>query len=224
MSPPEYRTFAWQDCAQALAPFAEDAALVVDAKRRFFASEALRVHPPLVLPIPQDCRSLAQYLATLPEQPGRHTLVLMQAGAVSLGLFEGGEKRATKSFRRYVVRGKGRAQPLHLQTKGKSRYGSRLRLQNARLLLQETIEKLAEWEAEYGPPDQVYYSAPIRLWAGLFAGKVLPPFEKEAAIRIPRDLPKPTTEILLRAYRGLGYGRIEEISGGSGRSEATSPL
>jgi hypothetical protein len=214
MSPPEHRTFPWQSCAQELAPFvhlATEAALELEPRRRFFIAETLRVHPPLVLPIPETCASLADYLETLPDQPGRHVLVLMQAGAVSLGLFEGGEERATKSFRRYVVRGKGRAQPLHLQTKGKSRYGSRLRLQNARRLLDETIEKLHEWQAEYGPPDQVYYNAPVRLWAALFASKNPPPFEKDAALRIPRDLPKPTTEVLLRAYRGMGYGRIEEI-------------
>ena len=33
-----------------------------------------------------------------------------------------------KVFKRYVVRGRGRAQPTHLKSKGKSRYGSRLRL------------------------------------------------------------------------------------------------
>ncbi len=211
MSPSEHRTFPWRDCAQELAPFATDAALDLDPERRRFASATLRVHPPLVCPIPEDCESLADYLAALPDRPGRHAVVLMQAGAVSLGLFEGGEERATKSFKRYVVRGKGRAQPLHLQTRGKSRYGSRLRLQNARHLMRETIEKLHEWQAEYGPPDQVYYNAPVRLWASLFAAKVQPPFHKDAAIRIPRDLPKPMTEVLLRTYRGMGYGRIEQI-------------
>jgi len=211
MSPSEHRTFSWRDCARELEPLAGDATLAPDPKRRFFASEELRVHPPLIFPIPAGCRSLEEYLATLPGSPGRHAVVLMQAGAVSLGLFEGGEVLATKSFKRYVVRGSGRAQPLHLKTKGKSRYGSRLRLQNARLLLQETIERLAEWEDEFGPAQQVYYNAPIRIWADLFAGKVQPPFEKDAVLRIPRDLPKPTTEVLLRAYRGLGYGRIERV-------------
>ena len=168
----------------------------------------------LVFPIPADCDSLEQYLEALPVRPGRHFLVLMQAGAVALGLFEGGEERATKSLRKYVVRGRGRAQPLHLQTKGKSRYGSRLRLQNARRLLEETNAKLAAWTSEFGPADRVYYNAPVRLWAGLFAARPAPPFERRCALRIPRDLPRPTTEVLRRAYRGLGFGRIEENGGG----------
>ena len=42
-----------------------------------------------------------------------------------------GEIVHTKSIKKYVVRGRGRAQPTHLATKGKSRYGSRLRLQKA---------------------------------------------------------------------------------------------
>jgi hypothetical protein len=218
MSPPEHRTFPWQDCASELARLAEDAAFELDSKRRFFVSSQLRVHPPLVFPIPADCASLADYLDTLPAKPLRHTVVLMQADSVALGLFEEGEERATKSFRRYVVRGRGRAQPLHLSTKGKSRYGSRLRLQNARRLLSETIEKLHEWQAAHGPSSHIFYNAPVRLWASLFSAKLAPPFEKAGAIRVPRDLPKPTTEVLLRTYRGLGYGRIERISGTSGSS------
>lgn len=208
------RSFSWQECASELAPFAEDAAFELDSKRRFFLSPTLRIHPPLVFPIPADCASLADYLDNLPLKPPRQTVVLMQADSVALGLFEEGEERATKSFRRYVVRGKGRAQPLHLSTKGKSRYGSRLRLQNARRLLRETIEKLNEWQATHGPSRHVFYNAPVRLWASFFGAKLAPPFQKADAIRIPRDLPKPTTEVLLRTYRGMGYGRIEELGEG----------
>ncbi|MEM7356537.1 MAG: hypothetical protein AAF657_37320, partial [Acidobacteriota bacterium] len=118
--------------------------------------------------------------------------------------------RARKSFRRYVVRGKGRAQPLHLKTKGKSRYGSRLRLANARRLLVETNEKLNEWEEDFGPADRIYYSCPVRLWPSLFEASPAPPFEKSGPlVRIPLDLPRPTVDVLLRTYRSFEYGRIE---------------
>lgn len=205
-------SFHWTETAEVCAPFLFESGWELDAGRRYFSREALRIRPPLVLPIESQVRSIADYLRTLPAEPGRHTVVLMQAGAVSLGLFEAGEVIATRSYKRYVVRGSGRAQPTHLKTKGKSRYGSRLRLQNAKLLLEETNEKLNEWAAEHGPSDCVYYNAPVRLWPTLFEAEPAPPFDRDdRMIKIPLDLPKPTTEILLRAYRGLCYGRIEEL-------------
>ena len=205
------RTFHWSDCAGVLEELAVDHALVLDEKRRLFAAPGLRVHPPLVFPVGPTCHSLDDYLDLLPQVPGRQTVILMQAGAVSLGRFRAGEEQATKSFKRYVVRGKGRAQPTQLAGKGKSRYGSRLRLQNARRLFEETVEKLNEWESEFGPAQEVFYSSPQRLWPSLFDAKTKPPFQKgdDHLLRIPLDLPKPTTDILQRTYRKLGFGRIE---------------
>lgn len=206
------RTFHWKECAQTLRLLDAQAPLQLEPKRRFFVSEAARVRPPLVYPIASSCRSLGDYLASLPDEPERHLVILMQAGAVSLGRFEGARALATKSLRRYVVRGKGRAQPLHLKTKGKSRYGSRLRLANARRLLEETNEKLWEWYREFGPAEHIFSSCPVRLWPSLFEVTPPPPFDKSRPIvRIPRDLPRPTVDVLLRTYRSLEYGRIEDL-------------
>lgn len=205
-------SFHWTETAQVCAPHLFEAGWEVDVERGYFTRESRRIRPPLVLPVELGTRSLADYVLRLPDELGRHTVVLMQAGAVSLGLFEGGEPVATRSYKRYVVRGSGRAQPTHLKTKGKSRYGSRLRLQNAKLLLEEANEKLCEWHAEYGPSALVFYNAPVRLWPTLFEADPAPPFGRsDRTIKIPRDLPKPTTEILLRAYRGLCYGRLETV-------------
>ena len=205
-------TFHWTECAETLQRLDAESSLSLEPKGRFFESENLRVRPPLVFPLPSWVTSLSDYLVALPLKPRRHTVVLMQAGAVSLGRFEGAEALIKKSLRRYVVRGKGRAQPLHLKTKGKSRYGSRLRLQNARKLLVETNEKLIEWEGEFGAADWIYYSCPVRLWPSVFETTPAPPFEKSGPlIRIPLDLPRPTIHVLQRAYRSLEYGRIEEL-------------
>ena len=205
-------SFHWKECVDTLETLNQERTLELEPKRRFFENEQQRVQPPLVFPIPHDCSTLEEYLATLPEAPTRHTVLLMQAGAVALGRFEGAEPIATKSLKKYVVRGKGRAQPLHLKTKGKSRYGSRLRLQNARRLLVETNEKLNQWTEEFGPADHVYYSCPVRLWASVFETRPAPPFTKtDSLIRIPRDLPRPTIDVLSRTYRSLEYGRIERI-------------
>ncbi len=205
------QTFHWQETAATLERLEVEHELILEPKRRWFETEGLRVLPPLVFPIEPDCTTLAQYLGSLPEAPTRHSVVLMQAGAVSLGRFEGAQPLIRKSLRRYVVRGKGRAQPLHLKTKGKSRYGSRLRLANARRLLIETNEKLIEWDDRYGAADWIYYSCPVRLWASVFETVPPPPFERSGPlIRIPRDLPRPTVDVVLRAYKSLEYGRIEE--------------
>ena len=204
------QTIHWEECRSTLEPLAAEHRLSLADKGRFFECEHLRVRPPLVFPIGAEHGTLEDYLRDLPERPGRHTVVLMQAGAVTLGRFDRGEAVATKSFRRYVVRGKGRAQPLHLKTKGKSRYGSRLRLQNARRLLEETNEQLIEWEKELGPSDRVFYSCPVRLWPELFEATPPPPFERDDAMtKIPLDLPRPTRDVLLRAYRSLEYGSVE---------------
>lgn len=207
------RTFHWEECAEVLLPLLGRAEFRVDERRAGFESQGpagLRVVPPLVLPIPPGCATLAEFVADAPVELGRQLVVLMQAGATSLGLFEDGQAVASKSFKKYVVRGHGKAQPTHLDSKGKSRYGSRLRLQNARKLLEETNEVAADWIEEFGPLEQVFYNAPVRLWASLFQARPEPPFERESAIRIPRDLPVPTTSELMLCYRSLCYGRIEE--------------
>ncbi len=203
-------TFHWQDCEETLRRLDDDSRLTLEPKRRFFENETVRVRPPLVFPLPTDCGSLSDYLEAIPSEPARHCLILMQAGAVTLGRFAGAEPLAKKSLKRYVVRGKGRAQPAYLKTKGKSRYGSRLRLANARRLLVETNEKLHEWETEFGPADWIYYSCPVRLWPSLWEATPAPPFDRAGPlVRIPLDLPRPTVDVLLRTYRSLEYGRIE---------------
>lgn len=138
-------------------------------------------------------------------------VVCLQAGATSLGLFESGVVVRTKTIKRYVVRGKGRAQPTHLNSKGKSRYGSRLRLQNAKAILEETSEKLRDWWDEYGEPEVVFYNAPVRLWADLLRAQPPVPFDDVTLVKIPLDLPKPTTDVLLRAYRSLCFGQIFRV-------------
>ena len=88
--------------------------------------------------------ALARYLEGMPAELPLQMVLLLQAGAATLGAFEAGEPLATKTRKAYVVRGNGRAQPTYLASKGKSRYGARLRLQNAVRLLDQTSAKLHE--------------------------------------------------------------------------------
>ncbi len=153
---------------------------------------------------------LRTFLRSYPTELPKQCVILAQAGAVALAIFEGGEPLATKAFKRYVVRGKGRAQPTFLATKGKSRYGSRLRLQNAKAMIEETNRRLSRFWAEHGAPEQILVGAPARLWAEHFLSPVQPPFEKSTPIvKVPLDFPVPTTSVLLRTYRSLQFGVIK---------------
>ncbi len=210
------KTFHALEAKESLGELAQSGEADIEHGRRWFewraSSEMLyRIHPPLVAPIAPGHRDLGDYLDDVPEVLGAHLMVLMQAGASSLGWFEGGECRSTKSFRRYVVRGKGRAQPTHLKSKGKSRYGSRLRLQNAEALLEETVERMQDWWDEFGPAERVLVSCPVRLWASVLEMEPAPPFvaADTPVTKIPKDLPKPTSELLDRTYRFCCYGRVE---------------
>ncbi|MBL4771041.1 MAG: hypothetical protein JKY61_07850 [Planctomycetes bacterium] len=215
-------TFSWEQCAEVCAQFrraaeAQGMPCELDRERGAFLSGFWSCTPPLVFPIPEDCLDLPYYVQTLPLEPGRQVLVLLQAGAAALGYFEYGEEIRTKAIKRYVVRGSGKAQSTHLKTKGKSRYGSRLRLQNAKAILEEVNERLVDWWNEHGAPEAVFHNAPVRLWADLCRAKPAPPFltedhvasdEPVPQIRIPLDLPVPTTDVMLRTYRSLSHGRI----------------
>lgn len=233
-----HESFHWSECHTRLQLLNQSNRLTLEPKGRFFLASGVKVFVPGVVPLlgPElgtlpglsgaaeevvrsvpswrekttSANGIEDYLATIPSSLPRHVVMLVQAGAVSLGYFESGQALATKTFKRYVVRGKGRAQPTYLAEKGKSRFGSRLRLRNARLLFEESNEKLIEWWHEFGEPALILVSVPKRLWPDLLLAKPQPPFGKHALIvRIPLDLPVPKTELLLRTYKAMGYGRIE---------------
>ncbi|MDQ7086569.1 MAG: hypothetical protein Q9Q13_01355 [Acidobacteriota bacterium] len=202
-------TFFWDQTRPALEELAGRDGLTLDDRGRFSAPCGLVVVPPLVFPVPRGVTDMQSYLAGLPEAPPLQHVVLLQAGAAALGVFSAGETVVTKSLKKYVVRGRGRAQPLYLRTRGKSRLGSRLRLRNARAMLVEINQRLAGWVNRFGVPGEVFYNAPVRLWSELFAAKVPPPVGDPGAwIKIPLDLPVPTTKVLLATYRRMSYGKI----------------
>ena len=209
MQPPTPQSFHWTECERFLPPSGEPCAWSVEREAGGFRAGELCMRLPLVAPLPPGCASLVEYVEGLPQELGRHCVILMQAGAVSLGLLEAGLPLHTKTLKKYVVRGSGRAQPAHLKTKGKSRYGSRLRLQNAQQLFEESAERLLDWWREEGPIERIFVSAPERMWADFMRLGVPEALrDRDAWTRIPLDLPRPTTELLLRTYRGLEYGRI----------------
>ena len=206
-------TFPWEDCEQICLEFdaLDEAPSRGHPNRCIFTSGDWCLVPPMAISLGQPRQNLVNWIPEIPFEPGLQVVICLQAGATSLGLFEAGAVLHTKTIKRYVVRGNGRAQPTHLNSKGKSRYGSRLRLQNAKAILEETSEKLHDWWDEYGEPEVVFFNAPVRLWADLMRAQPPVPFDGLPLVRIPLDLPKPTTDVLLRAYRSLCYGQIRRV-------------
>ena len=217
-------SFTWHEARRQLTELAGARALVSDG-RGAFAGAGLRFVPPAVLSPIADTDTPASWLARLPEDPGTWLVVLLRAGSASLGLFECDTCVAHKVFRRYVVRGHGKAQPAHAKTKGKSRYGSRLRLQNAKRLLEEVNERLTDWVAAAPTLAAVHWSCPVRQWPELFAATPPPPFPRDdpRLRRIAMHVHEPDHDELLRVARSLSRGRVEHGPGDPGRPTMADP-
>ncbi|HEU4418665.1 MAG TPA: hypothetical protein VFT55_06975 [Planctomycetota bacterium] len=176
-----------------------------------FVGEGASLHVPLLAPRLAPGDAIADYRARLPGAPETAVVLLLQAGAMAFGCWHGDELLRHKAVRKYVVRGHGRAQPLHRKTAGKSRYGSRLRLQNWQRLLVETNERLRDCWRELGPPDRVFVAIPVRVWSDLAATDPPPPFARSDANvqRVPMHVHRPDFAELQRVHGGLAHGRLE---------------
>lgn len=198
---------------------------VADDRSTFFgettgsSGEGARLVPPLLGPPVAAGETLTQYRRRLAALPGgdpvlavsRHAIVLVRAAGVAIGYWDGDELLRHKAIRKYVVRGKGRAQPTHLKTRGKSRYGSRLRLQNWRSLLSETNARLTEYWNDLGAPERIFVSVPVRVFTDLAAADPPPPFRRDdpEVVRLPIHVHRPDHAELLRVRRWLRRGRVE---------------
>ena len=202
-------TFPWTETEDRLREVLADHRLERGDDGRSWVAEGLVFTPPWIQDRGAEWQGVDDFLASLDDPPGIHAIALVRAGATSLGVWDDDELLAHKAFKRYVVRGNGKAQQTHLSTKGKSRYGSRLRLQNARRQLEETNERLVDWAESYGPFRFVLAGGPRRLWSDLRATKPDQPFDEAAISWLPFHTHTPTHEELLRVRRKVVRGRIE---------------
>lgn len=214
--PDETLRFTWAEAGERLAAWASAFAFEpATAGGRFrgldpASGDRLELEVPLVLGRPVEGSTLARWRAELPPAPGLHMVLLVQAGAVSAGVWRDDSLLAHKAWKRYVVRGRGKAQPTHLKTKGKSRFGSRLRLRNAELLREELGARVRAWWEQHGPPARIFVSCPVREWPELFRADPDLPFEpRDPRIeRVPLDVGVPDHAELLRVRGFLGRGRL----------------
>lgn len=165
--------------------------------------------PPLVFPRMSEGESIGSYLPQIPESTPDYLIILLQAGYAALASFEEGQMINHKVIRKYMTRQKqGKAQINHLKTKGKSRLGSRIRLQQTKEFFEEINQKLQDWEVE--AVDRILISTSIVLWNGLFGAETLPPFtKKDTRLRkIPIHVPAPNYQALHKANRFILQGQL----------------
>lgn len=170
-----------------------------------------RVQLPLAARALPPTDDTGRVLAFLARPCPRDLVVLFQAGAAALGFWNRNELFAHKVFRRYVVRGNGKAQPTHLRTRGKSRYGSRLRLRNARRLLDEVGDRARTWAAELGPPRRIFYACTARTWGTLREALGAVAEGADEVVKVPRDCGPPGYDELLRVRRFLEGATVEAV-------------
>ena len=170
-----------------------------------------RFRPPLLFPRMAAHETLAHYTPLLNDTLPDYLILLLRAnGNAALGYFEQGNLLNHKVIRKYMVRQKqGKSQIKHLKSKGKSRAGSRVRLQQTQEFAQEINQKLWDWETS--DAQRLLISSSIDIWNLLFQVEPLPPFEKrdERLRRIPYHIHTPTFEELKRVARLASMGHLQ---------------
>jgi hypothetical protein len=163
---------------------------------------------PLPYPTIQEKDTPESYLERVRDKPEPHLILLLQVGSASMAWFDQGELRDHKVIRKYMTRKEqGKSQLNHLKTKGKSRLGSRIRLQQSEQFFDEINEKIASWNV-IEHVNAVLYSCPVRWWPMLFDADPAPPFSKDdpRLRRIPIEVNTPNMEELLRVNKSVSRG------------------
>jgi len=118
-----------------------------------------------------------------------YCLTLVRAGQAAVGYFHQGILLDHKVFRGYLVRQKqGKSQFKYLKTKGKSRAGSRIRLEETLLFFNEINERLHVYARQY-PLSFWGLGCAKTLWSLLFDGEIKAPFTSKSSELI--ELPYP---------------------------------
>lgn len=125
--------------------------------------------------------------------------LLVQSGSAAIGYAENGTITHHKVIKKYMVRKKqGKAQLKHLNSKGKSRLGSRIRLQQADKFFNEIHEKIGEWKVLENT-NVIYYSYAKSLIPFIYNQPDHPILKKDDArqVKLPFDLEEPNYKSLL---------------------------
>ncbi len=162
----------------------------------------------------QNSLCLSDYSDTILFVPKPYLLILIQAGYASLGYFEEGEIIYHKAITAYMVRKKqGKSQIKHLNSKGKSRLGSRIRLQNTVWFFEQINLKLKEWHKKsniFDKVERIGQSGSPDLWHLFYTSKEEAPFQKsDSRLRkIPLTVHTPNFEELQRVNSWANQGKL----------------
>ena len=165
---------------------------------------------PLPLPALNGDEDLEEYLLSAPITLPSYSLVLIQAGAAAMGYFVDGTPIHHKAIKKYMKRHKrGKSQISYLNTRGKSKAGSRIRLANTVRFFEEINERMAVYEDEY-EPERIIYSCTAQVWGLLFQSKVPTPFTKKdpRLIKVPKDVKIPSFEELMSVNEFIKKGAL----------------
>ncbi|MGE0143044.1 MAG: hypothetical protein AB7I19_05040 [Planctomycetota bacterium] len=207
--------FTWQDARTHLRACVDEFG-PSSAVNGVFTLAGKRWIPPAVLPRPLDGEPCHTWINRLPETIGVQAVLLLRAGSAAMGVFADTECLAHRCRRRYVVRGNGKAQTTWIRTRGKSRYGSRLRLQNADRLLDDVATTTSEWAGWLATATAIHWSCPERQWAALHEHEPsLSTLRTDARARkIAFHVHEPRFEELRRVWWRLRHGHFEPSSPG----------
>jgi hypothetical protein len=137
-------------------------------------------------------------------------IVSIKSGMAVTALYENGQLADHKVFRAYMVRKKqGKSQIKHLKTKGKSRAGSRVRLQETLEFFENINERLQSYFAEKRI-DLIAFSCSSTLLPYFFNSKKATPFDKSDVriFKIPVHVPSATFENMEKTYRSISQTKI----------------
>ncbi|MFC4871988.1 hypothetical protein [Negadavirga shengliensis] len=148
--------------------------------------------------------------AALTETEKHWVILLVRAGAASIGYFENGDTIDHKTFHAYMVRKKqGKSQVKYLNTKGKSRAGSRVRLASTEIFFKEIGQRLDEYLEQYYI-DHICIACAKTLWPFLFNPKVSRLSKADPRIMgVPKHVQHPTFESLLEVNRFMQMGELK---------------
>ncbi len=127
-----------------------------------------------------------------------YCITLVRAGQAAVGYFHQGILLDHKVFRAYLVRQKqGMSQFKYLKTKGKSRSGSRIRLEETELFFKDINQRLLVYTNQY-PLTYWGLGCSKTLWPVLFDAAVPPPFTSKSPelIELPYPFSKASFEEL----------------------------
>jgi hypothetical protein len=139
-----------------------------------------------------------------------YIILLVQSGSASLGYFEEDEVINHKVFKSYMVRKKqGKSQISYLNSKGKSRAGSRVRLANTIMFFENINERLQDYFDEYDI-HRIAISCSKTLLPYIYNSKKVCPFDKkdERLLKIPKHIHTPNYEIMMNTHQFLMKGEL----------------